>query len=158
MPGRELSPHEAIGQLLARYAELIDAGDFAGVGDLLGEIEVTMDDGTVVATGPDEIRHMYETTTRRFDDGTPRTQHVITNLIVEPVEPGEGGPAVYEARSRFTVFQATDGVALQPIVAGRYRDRFERAADGWRFAERCMIPTLFGDVSQHLLFDPAILS
>ena len=154
MPGRDLSPHEAIGQLLARYAELIDAGDFAGVGELLGDIDVTMDDGTVVATGPDAIRRMYETTTRRFDDGTPRTQHVITNLIIELVD---GDPPTYEARSRFTVFQATDGVALQPIVAGRYRDRFIHDDDGWHFAERCMVPTLFGDVSQHLLFDPAIL-
>jgi ketosteroid isomerase-like protein len=155
VPAAEPSPHEAIGQLLARYAELIDDGDFVGVGDHLGDAVVTMEDGTVVATGATQIARLYENTTRRFDDGTPHSHHVITNLVVEPVSEA---PERYEARSRFTVFQATDGIPLQPIVAGRYRDLVEHDADGrWRFVERCMVPTLYGDVSRHLLFDPRTL-
>jgi 3-phenylpropionate/cinnamic acid dioxygenase small subunit len=151
VPAAEPSPFEAIAQLLARYAELIDDGDFAGLGGLLAAATITMEDGTVVATGADEVRRLYESTTRRHADGTPKTQHVITNLIVEPLD--DDG-ARYEARSRFTVLQATGDVPLQPIVAGRYRDVAERTPDGgYRFVERCMIVQLVGDVSHHLLID-----
>ena len=43
--------------------------------------------------------------------------------------------------------------ALQPIVAGRYRDRFERTGRRWRFAGRHMVVDLVGDLGHHLLFD-----
>lgn len=42
----------AAAELLARYAELMDRGDFAAVGDLLAHASVATEDGTVVATGP----------------------------------------------------------------------------------------------------------
>jgi 3-phenylpropionate/cinnamic acid dioxygenase small subunit len=146
-----VSPYEAVAQLLARYAELIDDGDFAGIGALLDRCAITMEDGTVVARGGESVQRLYETTTARLDDGTPQTHHVITNLIVEPMA---DDPDRVTARSRFTVFQATDGVPLQPIVAGRYRDVVERGADGrWHFVERCMMPRLVGDTSRHLLID-----
>jgi 3-phenylpropionate/cinnamic acid dioxygenase small subunit len=145
------SPYEAVAQLLARYAELIDDGDFDGVGELLGDCTITMEDGTEVARGADAIRRLYEATTARHDDGTPLTHHVITNLIVEAA--GDD-PDRVEARSRFTVFQATADLPLQAIVVGRYRDVIARGADGrWRFVERCMMPRLVGDTSRHLLID-----
>lgn len=150
----------AIGALLARYAELIDAGDFVGVGQLLGDCRVTTADGSLVATGAAAITRMYEQTTRRYDDGTPRTQHLITNLIVEPapVPPDVGGGPdagrFWAARSRFTVLQATDGLALAPIIAGRYRDLVHERRDGtWAFHERQMAPELFGTLDHHLLFE-----
>ena len=143
----------AVAALLAAYAERIDAGDFEGIGALLRDAIITTEDGAVVATGADEIAAMYRATTRRFADGTPRTRHVITNLIVEPDPPADR----VIASSYFTVFQATDGVALQPIIAGRYRDVVERRDGRWVFVERRMTPTLFGDLSAHLLFDPSSL-
>ena len=92
------------------------------------------------------------TCTRRargaYDDGTPRSKHVITNLLIEvDAERGTG-----TCRSYFTVFQQTDTLALQPIVAGRYRDEFTRVDHVWRFTRREMIVDLTGDLSQHLLF------
>jgi 3-phenylpropionate/cinnamic acid dioxygenase small subunit len=144
-----LTDREQIEQLLARYAERIDAGDFDGVASLLAHATLRMEDGTAIAHGTDEIRALYEATTRRHDDGTPKTMHVITNLIVEPLADGR-----IEARSRFTVLQATGDVPLQPIVAGRYRDIVEPDGEGgWRFAERTMAPYLIGDVHDHLTID-----
>jgi hypothetical protein len=61
-------------------------------------------------------------------------------------------------RSRFTVFQATDEVPLQPIIMGSYRDRFELRDEQWRLVERHMEPRLFGDLSGHLKFDPEIMN
>lgn len=149
--------HAAINGLLAQYAELIDAGDFAGIGDLLADAVITTEDGSVVAAGRDEIVAMYQATTRRYGDGTPCTSHVITNLIVEP-DPSESTGASVVARSYFTVFQAAGGVGLAPIIAGRYRDVVSLNADGrWTFVERRMVPRLFGDLSAHLLFDPSML-
>ncbi|PPJ20161.1 hypothetical protein C5E45_31470 [Nocardia nova] len=42
------------------------------------------------------------------------------------------------------------GVALQPIVSGRYADRFHRTDGQWAFAERAGTMDLIGDVSHHL--------
>ena len=55
------------------------------------------------------------------------------------------------SRSTFLVAQATDTVPFQPIVAGRYYDRFARDADGWFFTERKADVEMVGDVSDHLL-------
>src|ERR687895_743843 len=82
-------------------------------------------------------------------DGTPLTKHVTTNLVVDVDE--EAGTAA--ARSYYTVLQAVPGeLALQPIVAGRYRDRFERVGDRWRFTGRHMMVDLVGELGHHLLF------
>ncbi len=138
-------------ELLARYAEAIDAGDFAAVGALLGDAVVEDGEGNRIASGAAEVEALYVATTRRHADGTPRTAHVITNVIVEAVP---DAPDELEMRSRFTVLQGTERLGLQPIVVGRYVDRVRRAGDGWRFARRRMIPERWGDVGDHLTFDP----
>jgi hypothetical protein len=93
------------------------------------------------------VLHLYERGTRRYeDDGTPHTRHVTTNLVVDV----DGDAAA--SRSYFTVFQAVPGLPLQPIIAGRYHDRFVRVDGTWRFSARRMIVDLVGDLSHHLLF------
>jgi hypothetical protein len=139
-------------ELLARYGEAIDAGDFAAVGALLGEAELQDADGNRIAAGRSEIEALYSATTLRHGDGTPMTSHVITNAIVDAI-----GPDELEVRSRFVVFQSTDTLALQPVVVGRYVDRVVRDGAGWRFRWRRMIPERWGDVSEHLSFDPRSL-
>jgi 3-phenylpropionate/cinnamic acid dioxygenase small subunit len=140
----------AIADLVHRYAELIDAGDFEGVADLLAGAEVTTEGVSGARRGRDEILALYERSTRRYDDGTPRTKHLSTNLIVEI----QGDGATATARSYFTVLQAVPGaLTLQPIVAGRYADRFDRDGGRWRFAARHITIDLAGDLSRHLLFD-----
>lgn len=81
-----------------------------------------------------------------YDDGTPRTRHVTTNLAVEVDE--EAGTAV--SRAYFTVLQALPDLPPQPIVSGRDHDRFERREGRWRFMERRVLTDLVGDVSRHL--------
>ncbi|HEY7917394.1 MAG TPA: nuclear transport factor 2 family protein [Acidimicrobiales bacterium] len=137
----------ALGNLIARYAELIDEGDFDGVADLLGEAAVGQGDSPSLLTGRDALAALFTSTTRRYPDGTPRTKHMTTNLILEIDE--EAGTAA--ARSYWTVFQAVEGLALQPILAGRYHDRFERDGQAWRFSERRYLIDLVGDVSRHML-------
>lgn len=146
-----VDPHDRAlaAELLARYAEAIDAGDFDAVGALLADAVIVDEAGNAIASGADAVAALYAATTRRHADGTPGTAHVITNVIIEAV-----GPDELEMRSRFTVFQATATLPLQPVVVGRYVDRVGRSGEGWRFLGRRMIPERWGDVSEHLTFDP----
>jgi len=136
-----------IQNLVHRYAELIDLGDFDALGRLLGRAEVGSGDHPGTLTGPDALTAMFTSTTRRYEDGTPRTKHVTTNCIVEIDERA----ATATCRSYFTVLQAVPALPLQPIVAGRYHDRFVCDDGTWRFAERRFFIDLVGDVSQHQL-------
>ena len=141
-----------IAALVYAYAERIDGGDFAGVADLLADAEVTAEGSDRRWRGRGEVLRLYESGTRRHGDGTPRTKHVTTNLVVDVDE--EAGRAA--ARSYYTVLQAVPGeLTLQPIVAGRYRDRFERADGRWRFVARHLVVDLVGDLGHHLRFDLA---
>jgi 3-phenylpropionate/cinnamic acid dioxygenase small subunit len=138
------APHRAIENLIATYAELVDDGDFAGVGNLLADATFTGAAGSV--SGRDAIEKMLRDNLIVYDDGTPRTKHVTTNVAIEVDE--EAGTAV--SRSYFTALQALPDLALQPIVCGRYQDRFERRDGQWRFVERRVRTDLVGDVSRHL--------
>jgi 3-phenylpropionate/cinnamic acid dioxygenase small subunit len=158
VPDRPASPddHRRIEALIHRYAQLIDEGDFEGLGDLFTHGRIALEDGSVLAEGAEAVTALYRATTRLHDDGTPRTLHVTTNVIVEL----DAGATTAHARSYFTVLQQTPAVALQPIAAGRYRDRFERRGDAgpgglgeWRFTERMLLPRFYGDVHDHLLID-----
>jgi SnoaL-like domain len=143
------APHPAteIANLVARYAELIDLGDFDGVAELLDRASVGGADGEGMLSGTAAIRSLFESTARPYPDGTPRTKHVTTNLIVEVAEDG----TTAHARSYWTVFQAVEGLPLQPILAGRYHDRFVLDGNRWRFDERRYLVDLVGDVSRHML-------
>jgi 3-phenylpropionate/cinnamic acid dioxygenase small subunit len=139
-----LAARFAITDLLYRYAELIDAGDFDGVGELLGR-------GNFMGVrDSSSIAKLFATTTRRFPEhgNTPRTRHMVLNPIVDI----DGDSA--SARSTFCVVQGTETVPLQPIVVGRYADTFARDEDGWYFTERKVDVELVGDVSAHLMIDP----
>jgi len=143
-----------IGNLIGAYTELIDRGDFDGLADLLADAgvgEVPPDDdrdrAAQVLRGRDRLRALFESTTRRYPDGTPLTKHLTTNLIVDIDE--TLGRAT--SRSSWLVLQAAPGLPLQPILAGRYHDRFECRDGRWRFTERLYQVDLVGDVSHHLL-------
>jgi ketosteroid isomerase-like protein len=138
----------AVPRLIARYAELIDSGDFAGVGELFACATITVEENDNQVSGAEEVRSMYEQWTRRYpDNGTPHTRHVTTNHILDVDD--ESGTAT--CHSYVTVFQRTDELSLQPILSGRYHDRFRRVDGEWRFEHRHMINEYTGDLSQHML-------
>jgi 3-phenylpropionate/cinnamic acid dioxygenase small subunit len=138
----------AITHLIFAYAERIDAGDFEGVADLFAEGRITAEGTDRVRPGRDDALKMYRRSTRIHEDtGTPKTKHVITNVVIELDEEADTA----RARSYFTVLQATPELPLQPVMAGRYHDLFGRQGGSWRFVHRHIICDLFGDLSQHLL-------
>jgi ketosteroid isomerase-like protein len=134
----------AIENLIATYAELVDHADFAGLGALLADATFTGSGAPV--SGAIAIEQMFRDMLVVYDDGTPRTKHVTTNIIIDADE--QAGTAA--ARSYVTVFQARSGLALQAIMSGRYQDRFVRRDGHWRFTERRVRIDLVGDLSGHL--------
>jgi 3-phenylpropionate/cinnamic acid dioxygenase small subunit len=136
-------------ELLYRYAELIDAGDFDGVGALLSKASFG-GTGPQGVSGADNIAKLFAATTRRYPDhgNTPRTRHLVLNPIVEVT----GDAAV--SRSTFCVLQDTEAVPIQPIVVGRYFDAFAREDGAWHFTERKVQIQMIGNTSDHLMVDP----
>ena len=135
-----------IENLIYAYAERIDAGDLHGLGELFDGARLVAAPG-VVLEGADAVRRLYERSTRIHADGTPRTRHMTTNVTIE-VRPDRAGA---EARSAYTVFQQTETLALQPVIAGRYHDEFAVIEGRWQFTKRYMMSDLFGDLSEHML-------
>jgi 3-phenylpropionate/cinnamic acid dioxygenase small subunit len=137
-------------ELLYRYAELIDAGDFDGVGALLSRATFG-GTGPQGVSGAERIAKLFAATTRRYPDhgNTPRTRHLVLNPIVDLH--GDGTAA---SRSTFCVVQDTEAVPIQPIVVGRYFDTFAHDQSGWHFTERKVEIQMIGNASDHLMVDP----
>ena len=80
------SSYRAIENLIATYAELVDDGDFAGVAILLADATFTGGAGSV--SGRDAIEKMLRDSLSVYNDGTPLTKHVTTNVAIEVDEEG----------------------------------------------------------------------
>lgn len=136
--------------LVHRYPELVDAGDFTGVGELLRDATLVFeaDDGSPVAefSGREQIAASYSMV-KLHADGTPRTRHVVSNPIVD-IDESRGAAT---CRYYVTVFQQTETFPLQAIWANRYEDTLDRAGGSWRIVRRRGFAHRPGDTSEHLV-------
>jgi hypothetical protein len=139
-----VSSERAIENLIARYSFLVDEGDFAGLGQLLDQCTFVLGNGPAVR-GSDAIVEIARKSLRTYEDGTPHTRHITTNILIEVDE--EAGTA--NSQSYYTVLQSLPEFALQPIACGTYRDRFERSGQRWSFKERSVQTRFVGDMSHH---------
>lgn len=142
-----------IENLVYTYAERLDAGDLDGVAALFAHGRICgMEDGPpeTVFAGVARVRQMYEMATRLYEDGTPKTKHITTNVALHVDE--DAGTA--HGSAYYCVTQATPELPLQVIVTGRYRDTFHRVGGTWWFDTRIMYVDQVGDTSQHLKFSP----
>ena len=136
-----------IQNLIHRYCDRIDRADFDGLGQLFAEADVYLPaTDQWFRRDAAGLTAMYRSWVRLHADGTPRTRHVTTNLIIEP-----DGPDAARTQTYIMVYQDAPGCPLQPIVGGRYADRFVRSDGTWRFAERRMEIDMFGNLSAHML-------
>ena len=87
-----------LANLIARYAECIDQGDFDGHGRSAGPRHGRRRARRSLLTGREAIRKLFASTTRLYPDGTPRTKHVTTNLILEIDEAAERRPPARTGR------------------------------------------------------------
>lgn len=138
------SAYEEIRNLLGTYCEVMDAGDWVGLGALFAAGVLTDGAGNEVARGAQAVAGMYAGMVRLYD-GSPRTRHLTTNPVIEV-----NGDAA-SCRSSFAVLQQVGDRPLAPVAAGRYRDRFLRTDGTWRFAVRAFYLDQVGDTSAHLV-------
>jgi 3-phenylpropionate/cinnamic acid dioxygenase small subunit len=150
--GLDMSAATEITNLIYRYAELMDAGDFDGVAGLFAHGRICgVENGPpeTVFDGSARVRKMYEMAVRIYeDDGTPKTKHNTSNVQLE-IDEAEGTATT---RSYYCVTQATPELPLQVIVTGHYKDTFHRLDGVWWFDSRTMFVDQVGNVSQHLKF------
>lgn len=130
---------------MVAYAERLDAGDLDGVAALFEHGVVRAPRTGTELEGRDAVRGMYDPVIL-YDDGTPRTKHVLSNIVVE-VDEGAGHAT---SRCVFTVWQAPPGQGLRAALAGRYLDMFRRVEGTWRFVERTIHADLLGDLARHM--------
>lgn len=133
------------------YAECVDLARFGELGELFSYGVLTSTSAADPGDGMsgDDVAAFYQSTNKVHGDGTLRTRHVASNVIVEVADDGQTATA----RSCFAVHQGTDALPLQPIVTGGYEDDFALIDGRWRFARRMVIVYQIGDMREHLTFD-----
>ena len=143
-----------IKNLIYNYAHHIDSGELEAVADMFAQGSILAGasaDDVQRIEGAEAIHRMYSAFTRLYeDDGSPHTLHLTSNVVVEV----EAGADSARAKCYAVVFQAVDGLALQPIIGVRYYDRFRKVNAAWQFYERRIETRLAGDLSHHLLQAP----
>ena len=148
--GATTGPDDATAILneLHRYAELIDAGLFRELGELMQHCAFFYGrEGVGGPAGAQAIAASYRDTVITYADGTPRTRHITANPIIEI----DGDTAT--VRSVYTVLQQAPDSPMQTIISGRYSDTLKRMGGRWRFTERGFLVDLVGDLSRHLRFE-----
>src|ERR1700728_5094833 len=101
--------YAAIARLVFGYAAGLDAGDLAGMAAHFDQalLRTVSGDGATF-TGAAEVLAAFDGSVQRFEDGTPSTKHVTTNLIVDADEAG----GIASAPLYITVLQRKTDLAL----------------------------------------------
>jgi hypothetical protein len=138
-----------IQNLLNRYSDAVDRGDFATVGEMFRHADVYFpgEETPSIRAGTGDFASHLERWTRIYPEtGNPRTRHLCTNPIIDFDDETRARCQTY-----FVVFQSAEGFPLQAIITGSYVDRFEKVGGEWRFIERRELVGQTGDLSAHLL-------
>jgi ketosteroid isomerase-like protein len=138
-----IPPYEAIRNLLGTYCEVMDAGDFDGLGAMFALGRITDPKGREIARGQEGIAALWKAMVRLYD-GSPRTRHLVTGPVIKV--DGE----IATCRSSFAVLQTFVDGSLNPVAAGRYADTFGVTDGRWHFTERQFFLEQEGDMSQHM--------
>ena len=133
----------AITNLVHGLALAIDDADGARIEALMRDATFRLDDYPEVVGGA-AYRELIERG-MLLHDGSPGTQHVISNLTVHVAADRSSATST----GYVSVLQAVADLPLQVVLSGRYADSFVRDAGAWRFERRDMQVVLRGDTSRH---------
>ena len=129
---------DAIRELMAAYAQALDACRFADVAACFAsDGEWTTDYGA--ARGPAEIEAFIRGIVPVKGEG-PQRKHYITNTIIKV--DGETASAV----SDYLIVREAEG-GLIPVMGGTYRDKFIKTPAGWRFSRKELEHHIAGDMA-----------
>ena len=133
-----LEAKDAIRELMAAYAQALDACRFADVAACFApDGEWSTDYGA--ARGPAEIEAFIRGIVPVKGEG-PQRKHYITNIIIKV--DGETASAV----SDYLIVREAEG-GLIPVMGGTYRDKFVKTPAGWRFSRKELEHHIAGDMA-----------
>jgi ketosteroid isomerase-like protein len=133
-----LEAKDAIRELMATYAQALDACRFADVAACFApDGEWSTDYGA--ARGPAEIEAFIRGIVPMKGEG-PQRKHYITNIIIKV--DGETASAV----SDYLIVREAEG-GLIPVMGGTYRDKFVKTPAGWRFSRKELEHHIAGDMA-----------
>ena len=133
-----LEAKDAIRELMATYAQALDACRFADVAACFApDGEWSTDYGA--ARGPAEIEAFIRGIVPVKGEG-PQRKHYITNTIIKV--DGETASAV----SDYLIVREAEG-GLIPVMGGTYRDKFIKTPAGWRFSRKELEHHIAGDMA-----------
>ena len=133
-----LEAKDAIRELMAAYAQALDACRFADVAACFApDGEWTTDYGA--ARGPAEIEAFIRGIVPVKGEG-PQRKHYITNIII--TVDGDSASAV----SDYLIIRESEN-GLIPVMGGTYRDRFVKTPAGWRFSRKELEHHIAGDMA-----------
>ena len=146
---------QEVNNLLFTYTHRFDEGDFEGAAILFQYAQIIV--GALGETV--DYLGLLENWRRMVmlcdSSGMPRTMHTCTNAIIN-INLDDG---TARARSYYVVYQQTDSLPLQAIVAGRYVDTFELVAEQWRFSQRdYRLMEMIGNIDEHLHHSKLIMA
>ena len=78
-----MDSYHAISNILARYTQLVDAGDFEGVGAHLAHCTLSSGATGREWSGAEAITGMYRGALIVDERGSPRTKHLTTNVVID---------------------------------------------------------------------------
>jgi SnoaL-like domain len=146
---------EDITRIILTYPELIDRGDFDGVGKFLDGVKFGTANGVTAdeiaeeelqTLAAEEVTTRYSSHVLAYEDGLPHTKHAITNVDIW--FSGDGREA--SSRCYYVVLQGLEDFPLQVVITGRYEDTFESDNGTWRLRTRREYSDIVGDLSRHV--------
>ena len=139
----------AISNLLYRYADLFDAGRLEEAARLFNRGCINVGGHDIF--GETTIANFWRSFVILYDDGTPRTRHLVSNPQIIVSDDGQTATCT----SQWTVLQQMDDTPLSIIGTGRYQDEFALTGGAWHFTRRTYGKVDFwGDTSNHLTKQP----
>lgn len=140
-----MNSKEEIVKLINQYSFTIDSGDLEGFAALFEKGEWIFANAEAVK-GKD-LKEKVLDKIILYDDGTPRTRHMTTNMDIEIDE----ALGVATCTRYVFVVQQTEQLPLQVIYSGEYKDEFARnEKEQWYYKRLKIEKPFFGELKNHL--------
>ncbi|MCU1601604.1 MAG: hypothetical protein JWO22_2313 [Frankiales bacterium] len=136
--------YEEIRNLLGTFSEIMDAGDWAGLGALFADGRIVDEKGREIAGGREDIESLWTAMVHLYG-GSPCTRHLVSGPVIEVKD------TAATCRSSFLLTQKVPEGKLVLVAAGRYHDRLSVRNGRWTFTERIFYLDQEGDMSKHLV-------
>lgn len=140
-----MTSRDAIIGLINQYSFTLDQGDLRGFVNLFEHAHWSVEG----QAGHYGSKQLYDNVISKiiiYEDGTPRTKHIATNIDLAINEDKN----VASSQRYLMVLQQTRDLPLQVILSAHYFDEFEKVNGIWRFKSCIIKRPLKGDMTKHM--------